>query len=80
MGGRVAYGAMGPTPVRAAAVGRALEGRTLDAAGIGAAIEAAVEGLAPPDDAIASAWYRCQVAPVYLKRLLLDDGRGAGVA
>ena len=78
MGARVAYGAMGPTPVRAAAVERALEGRTLDAAGIGAAIDAAVEGLTPPDDAIASAWYRRQVAPVYLKRLLLDEGRGAG--
>ncbi len=79
-GARVVYGAMGSTPVRVTAVERALEGQTLDAAGINAAVEAAVEGLAPPDDAIASAWYRRQVAPVYLKRLLLDDGRGGRAA
>ena len=33
-GARIAYGAMGPTPVRAKAAERALEGRTLDAAGV----------------------------------------------
>ena len=33
-GARVAYGAMAPTPMRAKAVERALEGRSLDAAGI----------------------------------------------
>ena len=70
---RVAYGAMGPTPLRAVAVERALEGRSLDAGGIGAALAAATERLDPPTDALASAWYRREVAPVHLRRLLLNQ-------
>jgi len=70
-GARVAYGAMAATPVRVEAVERTLEGRTLDEAGIAAAVAAAVDGLDPPTDAIASSWYRREVAPVHLKRLLL---------
>ena len=35
-GARIAYGAMAPTPIRARAVERALEGRSLDAASIAA--------------------------------------------
>lgn len=70
-GARIAYGAMAPTPVRVPAVERALEGRSLDEAGIAPALAAAVEGLSPPTDPIASTWYRQQVAPVHLKRLLL---------
>lgn len=70
-GARVAYGAMGPTPMRAKAVELALEGRTLDEAGIGAAIAVAADGVQPSDDALASAWYRREILPVYLKRLLL---------
>ena len=38
-----------------------------------AALAVATEGLEPPDDALASAWYRRQVAPVHLRRLLLDE-------
>lgn len=72
-GARVVYGAMGPTPLRAAAVERALEGRSLDPAGVAPALAAATEGLAPPDDALASAWYRREVAPVHLRRLLLGE-------
>jgi xanthine dehydrogenase small subunit len=70
-GARVAYGAMGPTPLRARAVERALEGRTLDAAGIAAAVAAATEGMQPSSDAIASDWYRREILPVHLRRLLL---------
>lgn len=74
-GARVAYGAMAATPVRADTVERALEGRTLDEAGVAAAVAVAVDGLDPPTDAIASGWYRREVAPVHLKRLLLGrDG------
>ena len=74
-GARVAYGAMAPTPVRVAAVERALEGRTLDPAGIADALRAATQGLEPPTDALASSWYRREVAPVHLRRLLLgEDG------
>lgn len=70
-GARVAYVAMAPRPVRVPAVERALEGASLDEAGIAGALAAAVESLDPPTDAIASGWYRGEVAPVLLKRLLL---------
>lgn len=74
-GARVAYGAMGGRPVRALAVEQALEGRTLDEQGIAPALSAATEGINPQTDALASEWYRRQVAPVHLKRLLLDQRR-----
>lgn len=69
-GVRVAYGAMGPAPVRAAGAERALEGATLDPATIARAVQAAAEGISPPTDALATGWYRAQVAGVHLKRLL----------
>ncbi len=68
---RIAYGAMAPTPIRAKAAERALEGRTLDEAGIAAAVAAAAEGTAPMTDPIASAWYRREVVGVHLARVLL---------
>jgi CO/xanthine dehydrogenase FAD-binding subunit len=70
-GARIAYGAMGRTPLRAKAAERALEGRALDAAGIAPALAVATDGTSPTDDAIASAWWRREIAPVYLRRLLL---------
>ena len=72
-GARIAYGAMGPAPLRAKAVERVLEGRSLDAATIAAAKTAALEGTSPPTDAIASAWYRREVLPVHLGRLLAGE-------
>lgn len=72
---RIAYGAMGPTPVRVPAVERALEGASLDANGIAPALAVATEGLTPPDDPLASSWYRREVAPVHLRRLLLGEDR-----
>jgi CO/xanthine dehydrogenase FAD-binding subunit len=69
-GARVAYGAMAPTPIRAKAVERALEGRALDDAGISAAVAVAAEGTSPASDAIASAWYRREMVAVHLRRLL----------
>lgn len=74
-GVRVAYGAMDATPVRVPTVEQALEGVTLDHAGIAPALALATEGLDPPDDALASAWYRREVAPVHLRRLLLGEDR-----
>lgn len=71
-GARVAYCSMAPMPVRAVAVERALEGQSLDANGITAALAAATEGLDPPTDAIASSWYRREVAPAMLRRVLLN--------
>ena len=75
-GARVAYGAMAPTPIRVHAVEQALEGRTLDAQGISAALAAATQGTSPATDAIASEWYRHEVAPVHLRRLLLGETSG----
>jgi CO/xanthine dehydrogenase FAD-binding subunit len=72
-GARIAYGAMAPTPIRAPAVERALEGRSLDQSGIAPALAVAAQDCAPADDAIASAWYRREVLPVHLRRLLLGE-------
>lgn len=73
-GARIAYGAMAPNPVRAKAAERALEGRSLDAAGVAPALAVAADGTAPIDDAIASAWWRREILPVYLRRVLLGSG------
>lgn len=72
-GFRVAYGNMGPKPLRAAAVEQALEGASLDETGIAGALRAACDGIEPPTDALASSWYRREVVPVHLKRLLLNQ-------
>lgn len=73
---RLAYGAMGATPLRAKAVEQALEGASLDAQGISRALQVATDGLDPPTDPLASGWYRREIAPVHLRRLLLNEGRG----
>ena len=72
-GARIVYGAMGFAPTRAEAAERALEGATLDPRNVSPAIAAAAEGLNPPDDALASGWYRTQVVGIHLRRLLLDE-------
>ena len=71
-GVRIAYANMGPVPMRAAAVERALEGRRLERSVVEAAAAVAADGCSPPTDALASAWYRREVLPVHLSRLLLD--------
>jgi CO/xanthine dehydrogenase FAD-binding subunit len=73
-GARVAYGAMAPTPIRARAVERALEGGSLNAARIAPALAAAAEGTSAATDALASAWYRREVVAIHLRRLLLGEG------
>ena len=70
VGARIALGSMAPVPIRARAAERALEGRALEAASINAAAAAVGEGASPVDNALASAWYRREVAGVHLKRLL----------
>ncbi|TKT76218.1 FAD binding domain-containing protein [Aquamicrobium sp. LC103] len=74
-GARIAYGAMAPTPIRVTAVERALEGQSLDIATIERAAAVATEGIDPPTDALASSWYRREVAGVHLKRLLSAERR-----
>lgn len=68
---RVAYGCMADRPMRATAVEAALAGKPRTADGIREALAVATEGTDPITDAIASAWYRAQVLPVHLGRLLL---------
>jgi CO/xanthine dehydrogenase FAD-binding subunit len=75
-GARVAWGAMGPNPVRGSGAERALEGNALDLQTIERAARAAAERLDPPTDALASAWYRREVAGVHLRRLLERMERG----
>ena len=71
-GARVAYGAVGPVPMRVSAVEQALEGKSLNAAGIAQALSVATSGIDIVSDGLATAWYREQVAPVHLARLLLE--------
>jgi CO/xanthine dehydrogenase FAD-binding subunit len=68
---RIALGCMADRPIRARAAEKALIGckRTKD--GIAPALALANEGTSPATDAIASAWYRAEVLPVHLGRLLL---------
>ena len=70
---RVVFGNMGSTPLRAPAAERALANGADDGA-VAAACAACLEGLAPVDDPLATAWYRREVAPVHLRRLLTGGG------
>jgi CO/xanthine dehydrogenase FAD-binding subunit len=68
---RIAFGCMADRPIRARAAESALFGRRLTKDGIAPALAVAGEGTAPITDPIASAWYRNEVLPVHLGRLLL---------
>jgi CO/xanthine dehydrogenase FAD-binding subunit len=68
---RIAFGGMANRPLRARAAESALVGRKRTKEGIEPALEVAHEGTSPENDAIASRWYRNQVLPVHLSRLLL---------
>jgi len=70
VGARIGLGSMAPTPIRARAAERALEGRVLEASTISAAAAAVAEGTSPSDNALASAWYRREIVGVHLQRLL----------
>lgn len=67
---RIALGAMAPHAIRAYKVEAALEGRPLDSAAIATAAIFVAEDASPADDAYATAWYRRQIAPIHLSRLL----------
>ncbi|PAQ09163.1 FAD binding domain-containing protein [Mesorhizobium temperatum] len=68
---RIGLGCMADRPMRAKAAEKALLGRKLTSSGIAPALAAAGDGSAPITDPIASAWYRNEVLPVHLGRLLL---------
>ena len=70
LGARIALGSMAPTPIRARAAERALEGRPFDASTIEATASTALEGTSPADDALATGWYRREIVGVHLRRLL----------
>ncbi|MEO1089793.1 MAG: FAD binding domain-containing protein [Pseudomonadota bacterium] len=76
-GARVTWGGMAPSPLRGSSVERVLEGQTLDAGTARRAVEVAAEGLDPPTDALATSWYRREVAGVHLGRLLAALERGS---
>ncbi len=67
---RVVFGAVAPTPIRARATERVLEGRRLDATTIEAAAEAAQDEVRPISDVRASAWYRLELVRNMTKRIL----------
>ncbi|MER9182027.1 FAD binding domain-containing protein [Mesorhizobium sp. M0767] len=68
---RIALGCMADRPIRARAAEKALIGRELTSEGIAPALAVARDGTSPRTDPIASAWYRNEVLPVHLGRLLL---------
>ncbi len=65
-GVRVAAGGVAPRAVRLSGVEEAL---SAGASASDAAAKAA-DGLEPPDDALASSWYRTQVLPTLVRRAL----------
>ncbi|MCO5071384.1 MAG: FAD binding domain-containing protein [Rhizobiaceae bacterium] len=69
---RIALGCMADHPVRARAAEAALAGCRLDKEEVAPALALAAEGTSPITDPIASAWYRKEVLPVHLGRLLLS--------
>lgn len=69
---RIALGCMADRPIRAKAAEKALLGCKLTPQEIAPALAAAGEGISPITDPIASAWYRAEVLPVHLGRLLLS--------
>ncbi|SIT59375.1 Oxidoreductase [Mesorhizobium prunaredense] len=68
---RIALGCMADRPMRAKAAEKALLGRKLTSDGIAPALAVASDGTSPITDPIATAWYRNEVLPVHLGRLLL---------
>jgi CO/xanthine dehydrogenase FAD-binding subunit len=71
-GVRVAAAGVGPIAVRLRSVERALA----DGAGPEQAAGGALDGLEPPDDALASSWYRREVLPVLVRRAIAQLQRG----
>ena len=67
---RIALGCMADRPMRALAAEKALLGCELTPREIAPALAAASQGIAPITDPVASAWYRAEVLPVHLARLL----------
>lgn len=67
---RVAFGAVGPTPLRGSATEAALEGKALTSEVIQAAACAAQKDATPIDDIRATKWYRTHLVSVFTEELL----------
>lgn len=67
---RVAFGAVGPTPMRGTATEAALEGQILNDDVIQAAVVAARQDASPIDDIRATTWYRNHLIGVFTEELL----------
>ncbi|MDJ1007470.1 MAG: FAD binding domain-containing protein [Paracoccaceae bacterium] len=67
---RVAFGGLAGAPFRASGVERALTGGPLGSETIATAAERIGDGITPMSDALASGWYRLEMAKIHLRRLL----------
>jgi aerobic carbon-monoxide dehydrogenase medium subunit len=67
---RIAFGAAGPTPLRALSAERYLKGKSLGDESITEAAERAIEGAEPPSDVHGSREYRLEMIKVLTKRSL----------
>ncbi|MGI0090751.1 MAG: FAD binding domain-containing protein [Nitrososphaerales archaeon] len=67
---RIAFGAVGPTPLRAKSTEEYLRGKTLDDKSIADAAEMATEGADPPSDMHGSREYRMDMIKVFTRRTL----------
>lgn len=73
---RLVLGAVGPTPIRAKAAEKLMEGASCTDE-LAARVAAAAAGEARPiDDVRASAWYRAHLARVFVRRLIEDVCHG----
>jgi CO/xanthine dehydrogenase FAD-binding subunit len=77
---RLALAGMGPTSMRAAAVERALSGKTVTQTAIDDAAALAAQDTDPPSDLHGSAEYRRSVAPVIAGRVLKLAAQRAGAS
>lgn len=71
---RIAFGGLAGAPIRATGAERALTNRALSQDSITAACARIGDGITPMSDALASGWYRLEMAQLQLKRLLSDSG------
>ncbi|MDP1648512.1 MAG: xanthine dehydrogenase family protein subunit M [Rubrivivax sp.] len=69
---RLAFGALGPTPLRALRTEALLEGGRLDASLAAQAAACAASEVTPIDDVRASAWYRLELVRNMTRRMLDD--------
>jgi len=67
---RLAFGAVGPKPLRATSAENYLKGKTLDDKNIAAAAEIANEGADPPSDLHGSRNYRMEMIKVFARRTI----------